>query len=320
MPPITILVVDDHRPFRRFVRLALQGRDEFQIVGEASDGVEAVERTVELQPDLVLLDIGLPKVNGIEVARQIRTLAPQSKILFLSQESSATLVRHALRSGARGYVQKASTQRELIPAIKAVMSGIWFVGSGLRHDEFVPGISRQAPHHHVQFYSDESVLIESFARYVAGALQAGDTAVVVATKPHREALIRRLTVEGFDVNGAIREMTYISLDAAEALPGFMKGDFPDPVRFFEATKNLVAVAELTKRKGHRVHACGEVAPLLWAEGNVEGAIQAENLLDQVVKTYDIDSLCAYPLNGFEGEQNQALFERLCAEHSSFSSR
>src|SRR5262245_28400608 len=128
MPPVTILVVDDHRPFRRFVRLALQGRDEFQIVGEAADGVEAVERTVELQPDLVLLDIGLPRLSGIEAAKQIRTLAPQSRILFLSQESSSTIVRYALRSGARGYVQKASTQRELIPAINAVVSGIWFVG------------------------------------------------------------------------------------------------------------------------------------------------------------------------------------------------
>src|SRR5262245_58660272 len=124
MPTVTILAVDDHKPFRRFIRCALQGREGFQVLGEATDGVEAVEQAIELRPDVVLLDIGLPKLSGVEAARKIRKLAPESKILFLTQESSASFVRHALRSGAHGYVQKATTQRELIPAIDAVMSGI----------------------------------------------------------------------------------------------------------------------------------------------------------------------------------------------------
>jgi DNA-binding NarL/FixJ family response regulator len=100
---------------------------EVEIVGEVSDGLEAIQKAVELKPDLILLDIGLPTLNGIEVARQIRKLVPDSKIIFLSQESSADIVQEALNLGAVGYIVKARTNRELLPAIGAVLAGKTFV-------------------------------------------------------------------------------------------------------------------------------------------------------------------------------------------------
>jgi DNA-binding NarL/FixJ family response regulator len=102
MSTVRVLVVDDYEPFRRLVCLTLRVRQALHIVGEASDEVEAVWRAEELQPDLILLDIGLPALNGIEAARQIRKLAPESKIIFVSQESSPDLVQEALSLGARG--------------------------------------------------------------------------------------------------------------------------------------------------------------------------------------------------------------------------
>jgi len=99
------------------------------VVGEASDGLEAVQKAVELQPDLILLDIGLPRLNGIEAARQIRELVPESKIIFLTQESSAYAVREALSLGARGYVIKIMAASELFTAVEAVLSGETFVSS-----------------------------------------------------------------------------------------------------------------------------------------------------------------------------------------------
>jgi len=80
MPPITGLVVDDYEPFRRFVCSMLEERAEFQVIGQASDGLEAIQKAVELQPDLILMDIGLPKLNGISAAKQIRGLARHSKL------------------------------------------------------------------------------------------------------------------------------------------------------------------------------------------------------------------------------------------------
>jgi DNA-binding NarL/FixJ family response regulator len=85
--------------------------------------MEAVDKAEELQPDLILLDIGLPTLNGIEAARRIRKLAPESKILFVSQESPADIVQEALSLGALGYVVKAHAKCELIPAVKTVLQG-----------------------------------------------------------------------------------------------------------------------------------------------------------------------------------------------------
>jgi DNA-binding NarL/FixJ family response regulator len=101
LPSVHVLVVEDYDPFRRFICSTLRSNPELQIVGEVSDGLEAVQKAEELQPDLILLDLGLPSLNGIEAARRIRNLSPKSKILFVSQESAADVVREALSVGAR---------------------------------------------------------------------------------------------------------------------------------------------------------------------------------------------------------------------------
>jgi len=106
--PIRILVVDDFQSYRKFISPGIQQKSEWQVVGEAADGLEGVNRAQELQPDLVLLDIGLPKPNGIEAAKRIRTLAPRSRIVFLSQECSAEVVAEARHLGASGYILKAT--------------------------------------------------------------------------------------------------------------------------------------------------------------------------------------------------------------------
>jgi len=128
---VRILVVDDYEPFRRFVCSTLGKKPELQVIGEASDGLEAVQKAEELQPDLIVLDIGLPILNGIEAARRIRTLSPESKILFVSQESSADVVQEALSLGAAGYVLKVWAGSELLAAVEVVLQGKQFVSSGL---------------------------------------------------------------------------------------------------------------------------------------------------------------------------------------------
>jgi DNA-binding NarL/FixJ family response regulator len=133
---VRVLVVDDYEPFRRFVCSTLRKRPEFQVVGEASDGLEAVHKSEELQPDLIVLDLGLPNLNGIEAARRIRQLSPGSKILFLSQESSTDVVREALSSGALGYLVKTQAGSELLPAVDAVLQGREFLGSGFSDNHF----------------------------------------------------------------------------------------------------------------------------------------------------------------------------------------
>ena len=125
--PVRILVVEDFVPFRQFVLSTLANMSDLQVIGEVADGLEAVQRCVELQPDLILLDIGLPSLNGIKAARQIRKLVPESKVIFLTQESSADVVQEAFSLGARGYVVKIKAASELLTAVEAVLLGKTFV-------------------------------------------------------------------------------------------------------------------------------------------------------------------------------------------------
>ena len=114
------------------MRLLLLMRPEWQVVCEVSDGLEAVQKAEEVKPDLILLDIGLPRLNGIEAGRRIRQLSPNSKVVFLSIENSLDVVQAALSTGARGHVYKANVNSELVPAIDAVLRGEQFLSNSLK--------------------------------------------------------------------------------------------------------------------------------------------------------------------------------------------
>lgn len=126
-----VLVVDDHHPFRRLVCSMLQEHGSVQVVGEAQDGLEAVRQAELLQPDLIILDIGLPGLNGIEAARQISKVASAARIIFLTQECSPDVVKEAFTVGALGYVIKTQVGAELLAAVDAVSHGSRFVSSGM---------------------------------------------------------------------------------------------------------------------------------------------------------------------------------------------
>jgi DNA-binding NarL/FixJ family response regulator len=128
---VRILLVDDHQSFRRFLSLQLQKRSGVEVIGEASDGMEAVRKAEELQPDLIFLDIGIPSISGIEAARRIRSIAPGSKIVFVSQESSPDIVEEAMSTGAVGYIVKADAGSELMVALDIALHGATFLGSRL---------------------------------------------------------------------------------------------------------------------------------------------------------------------------------------------
>jgi two-component system nitrate/nitrite response regulator NarL len=126
---VRVLVVEDFAAFRQFICVTLGNSPDLRVIGEASDGLEALQMAVELRPDLILLDIGLPTLNGIAVARQMRSFVPESKIIFLTQESSADVVQEALTLGARGYVTKTKAPVDLFAAVEAVLSGKTFVSN-----------------------------------------------------------------------------------------------------------------------------------------------------------------------------------------------
>jgi DNA-binding NarL/FixJ family response regulator len=296
LPPIRILVVDDYEGWRRQTCLQFQSRPEFQVIYEASDGSEAVQKAEELKPDLVLLDIGLPKLNGIEAARQIRQISPSSKIVFLSQVDSLDVVQAALNTGGLGYVYKMDARRELLPAVNAVLRGKQFLSSSLRGYKFTERPGEKTPHRHdILFCSDDGVLLDSFTHIVAAALKTGNAAIVLATESHRGSLLQRLKKQGLDIGNAIQEGTYIALDVSEALSAIMVSGLPDPVRFFGGISGLIETAtKAAKAIQPRIVVCGEGAAVLQAAGKADAAIRLEQLCDELAKTHEVDVLCAFP--------------------------
>lgn len=112
-----ILLVDDSAPWRDQLRSLLNTRREWSIIGEASNGVEAIEKATQVQPDIILLDVGMPSLNGIEAAKIIRHRCPNSKILFVTQDGDVDIRNAAIQAGASGYVLKANVGKELLDAI-----------------------------------------------------------------------------------------------------------------------------------------------------------------------------------------------------------
>jgi DNA-binding NarL/FixJ family response regulator len=129
--PFRVLLVDNFGPWRRSVRSLLQNYAQLHVVGEAAEGLKAIQDAEELDPDLVLLDIGLSDLNGIEAAKRIFQMLPATKILFLSAKSEAGIVQAALDTGASGYVLKMDAGQELWPAISSVLQGEKFISSSL---------------------------------------------------------------------------------------------------------------------------------------------------------------------------------------------
>jgi len=120
---IRILLADDHNIMRRGLRLLLERQPGFEVVGEAADGRQAAERAEETKPDVVMLDIAMPNMSGIEAAQRIRALLPQAAIVILSMHSDEGYVIRALKAGAKGYLLKDSAESDLIEAIRAVSEG-----------------------------------------------------------------------------------------------------------------------------------------------------------------------------------------------------
>jgi two-component system, NarL family, nitrate/nitrite response regulator NarL len=305
-----ILVVDDHEPWRRFACTALAVEQRLRVIGQASDGFDGVRKAQELQPDLVLLDVGLPGINGLQVAIRIAVVSPSSKILFLSLDRNVDIVRAALRIGY-GYVLKVDAGKELLPAVTAVLRGDSFVSRGIRETTALPS------EHTVHLYSDDESMLEKLTTILVTSLRDGQSAVGFVIKSHRDDLRRRLQITGIDVDRTLRDRQLTILDAAECVSGLLDGPFADWRDFLSSVCPLIERAHLAARDNQQqVLVFGEMVALLWNEGRVEAAVQLERMCNSLARIYCLSLLCIFPasLLGAEGLETTVV-NAMCEEHS-----
>jgi PAS domain S-box-containing protein len=182
--------------------------------------------------------------------------------------------------------------------------------------------SRLSPHfdwsavgesdHLVQFYERDNFLVGSVSRFLGSALAAGEGAILIATRTHRNAVQRQLRARGLDLSAARAHKQFVALDAAETLAKFLVDGAPDEERFRAVMGEVIA--QVGEGRPH-VKTFGEMVALLWAEGNRPGAIRLEELWNGLQKTHTFALFCAYPIHGFSGENQEAPFARVCTCHS-----
>lgn len=314
-----ILVVDDYEPWRRFVASTLQNQPGLLIVGEAADGSSAVEKAQELRPDLILLDIGLPALNGIEAARQIRKLAPKSKILFTSENRSWDIAEEALHTGALGYVVKSDAVSELLPAVTAVLQAKRFVSRRFAEQDFAKlsdACSAHEPGHVVQFYPEDAFLLDGLSALLCNSLGAGESVVAVTTRSHRRGLERRLPAQGVDVDEATKIGRLVILDADQALSGFMDAVLPSRERFLSQFENMLRKASAAAVvKNQRVVVFGEMVAVLWSQERHDAALRLEELWNELALIFPFYLCCAYPASAFGEKLKGGGYSTICALHS-----
>jgi CheY-like chemotaxis protein len=299
-----VLVVDDIKKWRDLACSILSEREDLQVTGQASDGINAVELAKKLQPDLVILDIGLPVLNGFEAARKIHEYSPASLIIFLSAHKSQEMVFAALDLGVNAFVAKTDVQ-QLLQAIEEVLAGRRFISRCAENPITVP--------HELEVFGDDESLLYSLVNYVKRALDAQSTAIVMASAEHLVGMRGRLRLEGVDISDSIRRGNYIQVDVHDLLSSFMTDGRPDSVRFEQISGGLIR--EAIKRNKGEVAVCGECAPILWSEGKFQAAIDIERLWDRLARMYPVHTLCGYTQDHGVDLEKHPSFPRICSHHT-----
>ena len=315
-----VLVVEDHELWRRYVRSVLERAARWDVVAEAADGLQAVDTVDAFKPDLILMDIGLPGLDGIGAARRILARDPGSRILFVSEHQSSDIVQAALGTGARGYITKSDAARDLLPGMEAIVDGRWFVGARFGGRVIDPAddtaAARETRRHEAALYSDECSLTEAYTRFAEAALRSGTTLIAVLSHPRREVLHQRLQARGIDVDSARRAGTYLALEVPATLSRFMVDGRLDEARFWNAASGLiVGGARATAGKRPRAALCGDGAATLLREGLVDAATSLERLCDRMARTFDLDVFCPYLVEDLRCDDHNPVFQTICAAHS-----
>jgi DNA-binding NarL/FixJ family response regulator len=320
---LRVLIVDDYEPWRRCVRTVLHGQARYEIVGEACDGLEGLQKAQALEPDLILLDVGLPVLSGVEVAQRISACVPAGKILFISEHRSWDVVRSGLDAGGRGYLVKADVATDLLRALDAIAADGRFISESLWAKPASDcGPLSYVPHaHEARCYGGEAILVDAFADSLENELASGHACVIAALPAQLQRIDRALRSRGVPIDHALAEGRYQSVNAVQQAATFMVDGLPDEARFRAATLPFLhrAVEAATSARPH-VIAYSVCAEHLWKLGRGDAAIRLEHLWNEITRPLDVRTICGFVLPLPSGVRDELIAQELAVSHSEFHSR
>ena len=320
MRSVEVLIVDDHELLRRTIRSFLETHPDYHVCGEASDGTEAIEKVRQLHPDLVLMDINMPRMDGLEATRIIRSEAPNCDVVIVTQNDMAIAREQARSVNAKGAVAKCNLTRDLLPIMRGVKmenNSSFDTTKDLasQGEPWCGLLNGAAPRDHiVQLYQDQQFLNRAVCRFAAAAIANGEGVILVPTVAHWDAFRPRLESEGVDVKAAEKRGQLTVVDADNLLPTFMRDGMPDSPVFLGLAQSVVSQARGDGRYP-KVRWWGEMVNILWERGDVAASMQLEDQFDQLAYEQDIAIFCSFLMDNFDGDVHARMLPRLGENHS-----
>jgi DNA-binding NarL/FixJ family response regulator len=320
MSSVEVLIVDDEARFRRMVRSLIESQPAYRVCGEAGDGIEAVEKVPKLRPDVVLMDVNMPRMDGLEATRIIRRESPDCNVVIVTQNDATVAREQARIVGADGFVTKSDLIRDLLPEMARVAmerhNSLDETKNAADNGEPWCGLlADAAPRDHiVQLYQDQQFLNRAVCRFAAAAIANGEGVILVPTIAHWDAFRPRLESEGVDVKAAEKRGQLTIVDADNLLPTFMRDEMPDSPVFLGLAANVVSQARGDGRYP-KVRWWGEMVNILWERGDVAASMNLEDLFDQLAHEQDISIFCSFSMDNFNGDVHARMLPRLSENHS-----
>jgi DNA-binding NarL/FixJ family response regulator len=349
---LRVLIVDDYEPVRKAIRSLLTQRPYWSVCGEAADGSEAVEKAKRLRPDVVLMDITMPHMDGVQATRIIRREVPEAEIILISQHDPSVVRRQAAEIGVLYFVTKSDLAQDLLSTIDKLVEhrkpevmedrrgrerdpadqGFLASLSVAEDPDLKPSVEARmtremqnepwwglladaAPRDHiVQLYQDEKFLGRAVCRFAVSAINHGEGVILVPTSAHWNALRPRLEAEGVDIEAAQACGQLTVVDADQLLPEFMRDATPDAPLFLGLAGEKVAQAHGGDRFT-RVRWWGEMVNVLWERGNVAASMGLEDLFHKLAHDREIAIFCSFLMDNFDGDVHARMLPRLGQNHS-----